>query len=108
MLIGLIGYGLVRSELAGPVSPSAMLVSLNADDVDGADIDDDALPTTEKASSTVTQHRSLPRLRSSPLGHGFPPLASMSWDRADLAGSGACTNSPAGRELLTRFCIARV
>ncbi|MEZ0366174.1 hypothetical protein ACAG26_21105 [Mycobacterium sp. pUA109] len=108
MLMGLIGYGLVRSELAGVVSPSPALVSAGPTDIDGADVDDDASPATEKASGAVTQHRWLPRLRVLPLWHRLPALASMSWDRVGVAGSDACTNSLAGRELLARLCITRV
>jgi hypothetical protein len=107
VLVGVIGYGLVRFEFAASAPPPSVLVSLGADDIERADPDHDGSPAAHIAFSTVTRHRALPpRLRSLPLSSWAVSVPILRY-RLGVPGPGLPATSLAGQELLTQLCIAR-
>lgn len=110
VLVGVIGCGLVRFELAASAPPPPVGVSLGADNSECGDLDHDSSPTTHKAFSTAAlPHVLPPRLRSVPVWRWSPSPVSLPalWYRLD----GDCPRAPAsvlaGQQLLTQLCIAR-
>ena len=109
-LAGVIGCGLGPVELVASVPPPPVLVSLAAEDVEGADLDHGSSLITHKAVGATTLRRAAPpRLRSSPLWRWWRLLAYLTTFCYRLSGAGSYppVTCLAGRERLTRFCTAR-
>jgi hypothetical protein len=107
VVVSVIGFGLLRFEVATSAPPPSVPASLSADDIERADPDHDSSPVTQKAVRSVARHRALtPGLRS------LPPLsflvsAPMLWYRPGAVRPGVSATCLGGQELLTQFCIAR-
>jgi hypothetical protein len=107
VVVCVIGYGLVRFELATSVPPPSPVMSLGVDDIEHADPDHDSSPAVHKSFNIVKRHRALPpRMRSLRLSSSQVSVPTLSV-RFGTTGAGVPTSSLAGQELLTQFCIAR-
>lgn len=107
VVVSVIGFGLLRFELATSVPPPSAAMSLDVDDIERVDPDHDSSPAVHKSFNIVKRYRALPsRLRA------LPPLsllvsAPMLWYRPGAVRPGVSATCLGGQELLTQFCIAR-
>jgi hypothetical protein len=107
VLVSVIGFGLLRFELATSAPPPPVAVSLGADDIERADLDPDSSPAAHKAVGSVARSRALPpRLRSLPPSSYSVSVPTL-WYRLGAFCRRVVSTSVAGQELLTQFCIAR-